>query len=216
MSSASILVSRSTLAVAAASLAADAWKALRPRRRNFTGEPLKGPIAAALDRCRHVGQRDDRADLRTLADELERRHVALDRRRGTRPAWRCARAGSCRSRRPALRTLLPAPPPRPIPRPRSQPPHSTVRPSPAPFAGVWLCARLDGTVRRCGSRRVGNFPRWGARVRQKWLRRPDACSNLAEAAPRAHAARPSTRATLRTAWSPQHRHLPRRSTGVSR
>ena len=49
-----------------------------PGRRDFTSEPLQGPVAAAYDRRRHIGQRDDRSDLGALPDELERRDVALD------------------------------------------------------------------------------------------------------------------------------------------
>ena len=48
------------------------------RRRHLAREPLQRPVAAALHRRRHAGQRDDRADLLALAGELERRDVALD------------------------------------------------------------------------------------------------------------------------------------------
>ncbi len=42
-------------------------------------EPLQSPVAAALDRGRHAGERHERAELAaTAARELERGHVVLD------------------------------------------------------------------------------------------------------------------------------------------
>ena len=80
MSSASILVSRITWALAEskAVVLAAANASERQRRLHLLLEPLQRPVAAPLHVGGHAGQRHDRADLGALAGELEVRHVALD------------------------------------------------------------------------------------------------------------------------------------------
>ena len=190
-------------------------QALGRGRRYLERESLECPVTAALDRGRDVGQRHDRADLGPLSDELERRHIPLDpvvvgrERRGAHELDRAVLADqtSACSRRPCRRDQS-----RDRDRnPRTQPSDHLPPPS-------LECGYVRGWTARCGGvvPAAGHFPAMRARVSQKWLRRRDACSNPAEGARRAHAARPSTRATLRTACSPQHRPLLRRSTGVWR
>src|SRR5207244_10898177 len=49
----------------------------RRRRIGLADEPLEGPIAAALDRARDAGKRDERTELAAPPRELERGHVVL-------------------------------------------------------------------------------------------------------------------------------------------
>ncbi len=78
MSSASIFVSSNTSAFPAASEAASATARASTGGADFEREPLERPVAASLHVRGHVGQRNDRPDLLTFADELERRDVPLD------------------------------------------------------------------------------------------------------------------------------------------